>query len=108
METQVALTGGCASWVRAERKSLLPRLWLDAGDEPQMVRMALAVGDQELAQSAAEQADRRAQLNPDVASLLLSMSWIPSGTEPSATFADRTGNRSEGATPRASAIDTSM
>jgi DNA-binding CsgD family transcriptional regulator len=57
---------------QAERKSLLPRLWLDAGDEPQMVRMALAVGDRELAQCATEQADRRAQLNPDVASLLAS------------------------------------
>jgi DNA-binding CsgD family transcriptional regulator/tetratricopeptide (TPR) repeat protein len=57
---------------RVERKSLLPRLWLDAGDEPHMVRMALAVGDRDLAQSAAAQADRRAQLNPDVASLLAS------------------------------------
>jgi DNA-binding CsgD family transcriptional regulator len=52
-----------------ERMRLLPRLWLDVADEVQMVRMALAVGDQELAESAAEQAGRRAHLNPDVASL---------------------------------------
>ena len=53
-----------------ERKRLLPRLWLDVADEAQMVRMALAVGDRELAESAAEQAGRRARLCPDVASLL--------------------------------------
>jgi DNA-binding CsgD family transcriptional regulator len=55
-----------------ERKHLLPRLWLDVGDEAQMVRMALAVGDQELAESSAEQAGNRAHLNPDVTSLLAS------------------------------------
>ena len=53
-----------------ERMRLLPRLWLDVADEAEMVRMALAVGDQELAESAAEQAGHRAHLNPDVASLL--------------------------------------
>ena len=38
-------------------------------DEPQMVRMALAVGDRELAESAVADANRRAELSPGVPSL---------------------------------------
>lgn len=52
-----------------ERADLLRRLWMDVADEPQMVRMALAVGDRELAESAAEDANRRAELSPGVPSL---------------------------------------
>jgi DNA-binding CsgD family transcriptional regulator len=52
-----------------ERKHVLSRLWIDVADEPQMVRMAVAVGDQELAESAAADADRRAELCPGVPSL---------------------------------------
>ena len=36
-----------------ERTSVLSRLWMDIADEPQMVRIALAVGDRELAERAA-------------------------------------------------------
>ena len=52
-----------------ERRHVLPRLWMDMADEPQMVRMALAVGDRELAESAAADANRRAELSLDVPSL---------------------------------------
>jgi DNA-binding CsgD family transcriptional regulator len=53
----------------AERKQLLSRLWPDVADEPQLVRMALAVGDRELAESGVADAKRRAELSPDVPSL---------------------------------------
>ena len=52
-----------------ERRHVLSRLWPDLADEPQMVRMALAVGDRELAGSAIADANRRAELSPDVPSL---------------------------------------
>jgi DNA-binding CsgD family transcriptional regulator len=60
-------------WLRAmgepERKQLLSRLWPDLTDEAQMVRVAVADGDRELAESAAADATRRAELSPDVPSL---------------------------------------
>jgi DNA-binding CsgD family transcriptional regulator len=52
-----------------ERKRLLSRLWPDVADEAQLVRIALAAGDRELAESAVADANRRAELSPDVASL---------------------------------------
>jgi DNA-binding CsgD family transcriptional regulator len=52
-----------------ERRHLLSRLWPDFADEAQMVRIALAVGDRELAESAVADAGRRAELSPGVASL---------------------------------------
>jgi DNA-binding CsgD family transcriptional regulator len=52
-----------------ERKQLLSRLWPDLADEAQSVRMAVAVGDRELAESGVATANRRAELSPDVASL---------------------------------------
>jgi DNA-binding CsgD family transcriptional regulator/DNA-binding Lrp family transcriptional regulator len=54
---------------RAERTSVLTRIWMDTADEPQMVRIALAVGDRELAERAASDANRRAELCPSVPSL---------------------------------------
>jgi DNA-binding CsgD family transcriptional regulator len=60
-------------WLRAmgepERKQLLSRLWPDLTDEAQMVRVAVADGDRELAESAAADANRRADISPDVPSL---------------------------------------
>jgi DNA-binding CsgD family transcriptional regulator len=60
-------------WLRAmgesERKHVLQRLWMDMADEPQIVRIALATGDRELAESAVADAIRRAELSPDVPSL---------------------------------------
>ena len=47
-----------------ERRHVLSRLWMDMADEPQMVRIALAVGDRELAESAVADANRRAELCP--------------------------------------------
>jgi DNA-binding CsgD family transcriptional regulator/tetratricopeptide (TPR) repeat protein len=52
-----------------ERREVLSRLWPDLADEPQLVRMALAAGDPELADSAASDANRRAERNPDIPSL---------------------------------------
>jgi DNA-binding CsgD family transcriptional regulator/tetratricopeptide (TPR) repeat protein len=51
------------------RSRVLSRLWSDFADEAQMVRMALAVGDRELAESAVADANRRAELSPGVRSL---------------------------------------
>jgi DNA-binding CsgD family transcriptional regulator len=48
---------------------VLSRIWPDLADEPQMVRIALAVDDRELAESAVANANRRAELCPDVPSL---------------------------------------
>ena len=52
-----------------ERKQVLSRLWMDPADEPQIVRIALAAGDRELAESAVADATRRAEFSPDVPSL---------------------------------------
>jgi DNA-binding CsgD family transcriptional regulator len=52
-----------------ERTHVLSRIWPDLADEPQIVRIALAVGDRELAESAVADANRRAELCPGVASL---------------------------------------
>jgi DNA-binding CsgD family transcriptional regulator/tetratricopeptide (TPR) repeat protein len=52
-----------------ERTHVLARLWMDMADEPQMVRMAVAVGDRELAESAVADANRRTELCPGVPSL---------------------------------------
>ena len=54
---------------QSERRHVLPRLWPDFADEAQMVRMALAAGDRELAASAAGDANRRAELSPAFARL---------------------------------------
>ena len=54
---------------KLERREVLSRLWPDLTDEPQLVRMALAVNDRELAECAVTRANRRAERNPDVASL---------------------------------------
>jgi DNA-binding CsgD family transcriptional regulator len=52
-----------------ERTQVLARVWMDMADEPQMVRIALAVGDRELAESAVADANRRVELCPGVPSL---------------------------------------
>ena len=52
-----------------ERMDVLSRLWPGVGDEAQMVRMAVAVGDRELAENAAAGARRRAEISPGVPSL---------------------------------------
>ncbi|MEA2197616.1 MAG: hypothetical protein QOJ25_1667, partial [Solirubrobacteraceae bacterium] len=49
-----------------ERRHVLTRVWPDFADAPQLVRIAVANGDHELAESAAADANRRAELAPDV------------------------------------------
>jgi AAA ATPase domain len=49
-----------------ERLSLFPLSPLDPADDPQLVRIALASGDRELAESATAGAERRAEINREV------------------------------------------
>jgi DNA-binding CsgD family transcriptional regulator len=58
----------CALGVE-ERKSILPRFPMDPTDEVQLVRIAIAAGDLELAECGVAAAERRAGLNPDVSSV---------------------------------------
>lgn len=53
-----------------QRASILPVFPADVTDEPHLIRIALAAGDRALAEVAAAQAERRAQLNPDVATIV--------------------------------------
>jgi DNA-binding CsgD family transcriptional regulator len=53
----------------AERTRVLSRLWPDFADAAQLVRMAVAVGDRQIAESAVADASRLAALSPGVASL---------------------------------------
>jgi len=48
---------------------VLPRFWADPGDPPQLVRIALACGDDQLAAQGVAIAERRSERNPGVASL---------------------------------------
>jgi len=53
-----------------QRTAILPLFPVDVTDEPELVRIALAADDTELAEVTAAQADRRAQLNPRVATIV--------------------------------------
>ncbi|HEY2441705.1 MAG TPA: LuxR C-terminal-related transcriptional regulator, partial [Streptosporangiaceae bacterium] len=53
----------------AERLSLFPLFPVEAADDPLLVRIALAAGDEELAKAAADLAARRHELNPGVPSV---------------------------------------
>lgn len=55
-----------------ERLTLFPLLPLDPSDNPHLVRIALASGDRELAESATAAAERRAEINPGVPAFLAS------------------------------------
>jgi DNA-binding CsgD family transcriptional regulator len=67
---------GARQWLAArgetERLSLFPLFPLDPADDPQLVRVAVASGDRELAESVTAAAERRAELNPGAAVLLAS------------------------------------
>ncbi|HWF26388.1 MAG TPA: AAA family ATPase [Solirubrobacteraceae bacterium] len=52
-----------------ERTHVITRIWPDFADDAHLVRIAVAVGDRELAESAVADATRRAELSPGVASL---------------------------------------
>jgi len=52
-----------------ERLSLFPLFPMEVADDPLLVRMALAAGDEELAKTVAELAARRYELNPGVPSV---------------------------------------
>jgi DNA-binding CsgD family transcriptional regulator len=59
-----------------ERTSILPLFPIDVTDEIPLARIALAAGDVELAEVAAAHADRRAQLNPGVATILATAAHV--------------------------------
>ena len=50
------------------RLKLFPLFPFEIADDPQLVRIAVAVGDEELAEHTIEQAERRCELNPGVVS----------------------------------------
>src|SRR5271154_397531 len=52
-----------------QRKSILPRLAMDVTDESQLVRIAIAADDSELAQCGLAAAERREERNPDIATI---------------------------------------
>src|SRR4029077_11739086 len=59
-----------------QRMSILPLFPVDVTDEVALVRIALAAGDDELADVAAAQADRRARLNPRVATIVAAAAHV--------------------------------
>src|SRR4029077_17666328 len=59
-----------------ERLSLFPLFPHDVADDARLVRMALAVGDDELVRQVSAVAERRQQRNPDVASIRASTAHL--------------------------------
>ncbi len=59
-----------------QRTSVVPVFPIDVIDEIPLVRIALAAGDDELAGVAAAQAERRAQLNPGVATIVATAAHV--------------------------------
>jgi DNA-binding CsgD family transcriptional regulator len=64
--------GEAHDWLRARghdnRLKLFPLFPFEIADDPQLMRIAVAVGDEELAEHAIERAEHRCQLNPGVVS----------------------------------------
>jgi DNA-binding CsgD family transcriptional regulator len=64
---------GAHRWLCAlgldERLSIVPLFPMDVGDEARLLRIALAVQDDELASHAVQSAEQRSKLNPDVRSI---------------------------------------
>ena len=69
-------TRRCVPLGEEQRTSILPLFPIDVTDEIPLVRIALAAGDDELAEVAAAQADRRAQLNPGVATIVATAAHV--------------------------------
>ena len=65
--------GAARTWLRTPiepgGRSILPRFPLDIADEVQLARIALATGDDELAELALSNSRRRAELNPGIGSI---------------------------------------
>jgi DNA-binding CsgD family transcriptional regulator len=55
-----------------ERLSIFPLFPLDPADDPQLVRIAMASGDRELAESVTAGAERRREINPGVPAMVAS------------------------------------
>jgi DNA-binding CsgD family transcriptional regulator len=61
---------------RDQRTAILPLFPVDVTDEIPLARIALAVGDQQLGEVTAAQADRRAEINPDVATIVATAAHV--------------------------------
>src|SRR6202035_5885842 len=61
---------------RPNRLKLLRLFPFEVADDPQLVRIAVAVGDRELAEVVIEQAERRCQRNPNVVSFRAALSHV--------------------------------
>jgi DNA-binding CsgD family transcriptional regulator len=59
-----------------QRTSIVPLFPIDVTDEIPLARIALAAGDHELAEAALAQAERRAQLNPGVATIVATAAHV--------------------------------
>jgi DNA-binding CsgD family transcriptional regulator len=59
-----------------QRTSILPLFPIDVTDEIALTHIALAAGDEELSEAAAAHADRRAQLNPGVATIVATAAHV--------------------------------
>jgi len=59
-----------------QRTAILPLFPIDVTDEIPLVRIALAAGDDELVEVAADHADRRAQRNPRVATIVATAAHV--------------------------------
>jgi DNA-binding CsgD family transcriptional regulator len=72
--------GAAHAWLCAlgeeQRTSILPVFPIDVTDEVPLVRIALAAGDGELAEVAAAEAERRAQLNPRVVTIVATAAHV--------------------------------
>jgi hypothetical protein len=55
---------------QSERLSIIPLLPLQIGDEARLVALAVEVGDRELAEATSAEADRRAERNPTIGSVV--------------------------------------
>jgi DNA-binding CsgD family transcriptional regulator len=72
--------GAAHGWLCAlgedQRTAILPLFPVDVTDEIPLARIAFAAGDDELAEVAAAQADRRAQRNPQVATIVATAAHV--------------------------------
>jgi DNA-binding CsgD family transcriptional regulator len=61
---------------RDNRLNIFPLFPFEIADDPQLVRIAVAVGDRELAASVMDQAKRRCELNPNVVSFRAAVAHV--------------------------------
>jgi len=89
---------------RDNRLKLFPLFPFEIADDPQLVRIAVAVGDQELADLVIEQSERRCELNPNVVSFRAALAHARGLAEGSTTALEEAASLfGEGSRPLATA-----